>query len=357
VTAGTTTRVTAAVAGPVVISAGLAALTVLTGSAWLMLLTGAGAGLIVAALLLRPGLADLTMAMTGPARAAVGEPVTHRLRVHNGGPTSSPPLRLTHALHGLPDTTVYVGALLPGGSAEVEITRTALQRGVTEGCQISLMSSAPLGLLAVTRAAAYHQPFVVHPAVVPPGRLFAHRRGVDDAVDPEPGPGLDIAGIREWQHGDDPRRVHWRSTARRGRLIVAERGLGTATALSVVVVGPSEAPDWEETVALAAATCRAAQLDGRQVSVRAWNGTLAGPVVRPRSIGDLLDWWAGLGATALPWPAALVEAGPGDPTSRELTVVASAHVRPAWWGELSARSAAAGLAVKHLEPVERGVRR
>jgi uncharacterized protein (DUF58 family) len=172
-----------------------------------------------------------------------------------------------------------------------------------------------------------------------------------------PGPGLDIAGVREWQHGDDPRRVHWRSTARRGRLIVAERGLGTATGLAVVVVGPSEAPDWEATVALAAATCRAAQLDGRHVTVRAWNGTTAGPVVPGRSIGDLLDWWAELGTTALPWPAALVEAGSGDPTQRELTVAASAHVRPAWWDELAARAAAAGLTVTRLEPSDPGLPR
>jgi uncharacterized protein (DUF58 family) len=108
---------------------------------------------------------------------AVGEPVTHRLHVHNRGATSSPPLRLTHALRGLADTTVYVGAVPPGGSAEVDITRSALQRGVTDGCTISLESSAPLGLLAVTRVASYRQPLVVHPAVVTPGRPAARERG------------------------------------------------------------------------------------------------------------------------------------------------------------------------------------
>jgi uncharacterized protein (DUF58 family) len=255
-------------------------------------------------------------------------------------------------LRGLEDHSVYVEGLPPGGSAEVDITRTALQRGVQQGCLIRLESSAPLGMLAVTRATSYRQPFVVHPAVVAPDRSVSHQHGLDDAIDPVPGPGLDIAGVREWQHGDDPRRVHWRSTARRGRLIVAERGLGAATALSLAVVGPSEAPDWEDLVALAAATCRAAQLEGRPVTVRAWNGG-PGPVTHGRSIVALLDWWAGLETVSLPWPAALVAAGSGDPGSREVTVLASAHVRAAWWDELSARGTAVGLAVSRLEAPER----
>jgi uncharacterized protein (DUF58 family) len=349
VTTKTDSHLTAAVAGPVVAAAALGALAALTGSAWLMLLAGAGVGVVAAALLLRPRIGDLTVSMTGPERAAVGEPVTHRLHVHNSGATSSSPLRLTHALRGLEDHSVYVAGLPPGASADVDLARTALHRGVTGGCEIRLDSSAPLGLLAVTRATTYHQPFVVHPAVVAPDRSASRPIGLEDAIDPVPGPGLDIAGVREWQHGDDPRRVHWRSTARRGRLIVAERGLGAATALSVAVVGPSEAPDWEGLVALAASTARAAQLEGRQVTVQAWHGQRASPATHGRSVVALLDWWAELDAVALPWPAALVAAGTGDPNSREVMVVASAHVRPAWWQELYARAGVAGLTVRRLE--------
>jgi len=349
VTTRTESHLTAAVAGPAVGAVALAALSELTGSTWLMLLGGAGIGLVVAALALRPRLGDLTVAMTGPVRVAVGEAVTHRLVVHNSGTGSSQPLRLTHALRGLEDRSVYVVGLPPGGRAEVDITRPALARGVTPGCEIRLESSAPLGLLAVTRVTSYTQPFVVHPAVVGPDRSVSRGHGVEDVNAPVPGPGLDIAGVREWQHGDDPRRVHWRSTARRGRLIVAERGLGAATALSVAVVGPSVAPDGEHLVALAAATCRAAQLDGRQVTVRAWNGELGSPATHGRSVVALLDWWAELGDVALPWPTALVAAAAGDRTSREMTVVASVHVRPLWWDEVSARAAAAGLSVARLE--------
>lgn len=348
-TTRTDSHLTAAIAGPVVASVALGALAMLTGSTWLMLLAGAGVGLLAAALVLRPRLGDLTVSMTGPVRVAVGEPVTHRLNVHNSGATSTPPLRLTHVLRGVADQSVYVVGLPPGGRAEVDITRSALRRGVTPGCEIRFESSAPLGLLAVTRVTAYQQPFAVHPAVVSPDRSVSRRLGIDDAIDPVPGPGLDIAGVREWQHGDDPRRIHWRSTARRGRLIVAERGLGATTALSLAVVGPSQASDWEDLVALAAATCRAAQLEGRQVTVRAWDGQRESPAKHGRSIVALLDWWAELDVVALPWPAALVAAGAGDPKAREVTVLASVQVKPLWWEDLYARAGVAGLGVARLE--------
>jgi uncharacterized protein (DUF58 family) len=344
----TNSHLTAAIIGPVVAAAALGALAMLTGSTWLLLLAGAGVGLVAAALLVRPRLGKLTLCMPGPARVAVGEPVTHHLHIHNRGTTSSPPLRLTHTLRGLEDQSVYVVGLPPGGRAAVDLTRVALSRGVAQSCDIRLESSAPLGLLAVIRVTSYLQPFVVHPAVVAPDRSTPWQSGLDDAIDPVPGPGLDIAGVREWQHGDDPRRVHWRSTARRGRLIVAERGLGMATPLFLAVVGPSEAPDWEDLVALAAATCRAAALEGRQVTVQAWDGS-PGPVMHGHSVVALLDWWAGLGPVALPPPAVLVAAGAGESRAGAVVVLASAHVPEPWWEELSARGSAAGLAVSRLK--------
>jgi hypothetical protein len=162
-----------------------------------------------------------------------------------------------------------------------------------------------------------------------------------------PGLGLDLAGIREWRTGDDPRRVHWRSTARRGRLVVAERGTGPAPALRVVVVGPSEAPDWEPLVATAAATARVAQIAGRPVSVTCW-GTTGPSAIAAGTPVDLLDWWAALGTVLLPAPQDLVASQGGHPSADGLVVVASAYVTSAWWQLLQQNAAAAGLAVDRL---------
>ena len=37
-----------------------------------------------------------------------------------------------------------------------------------------------------------------------------------------PGRGIEVSGVREYQHGDEARGIDWRVTARRGRLFVKE---------------------------------------------------------------------------------------------------------------------------------------
>jgi uncharacterized protein DUF58 len=312
-------HLTAATAAPTVVGVGFAALATLTGNAWFVLLAGACAGLVIASLASRHRLDDLTICLTGPTRLAVGETGTHRLHVHNRGQVSSAPVTLTQEIRGLP----------------------------VESTTIRLESSAPLGLLATVRQAVYAHRLIVHPPPVPPDLSIAARGPDEDSVHPVPGVGLDLAGIREWRSGDDPRRVHWRSTARRGRIVIAERGTGPAPALRVVVVGPSEAPDWEPLVAIAAASTRAAQLDRRAVAVTAWTPQGPSPVANGSPV-DLLDWWAALESAVLPAPADLVVTRGGHPAAGSLVVVASGHVTPAWWEQVRTCAAGSGLEVSRV---------
>lgn len=336
-------HVTAAVVGPAVATVGLGALATLTGSTWLLLLSCGGVALVVASALLRPRLEDLSLCLHGDERVAVGESVRHRVHVHNRGTRASAPLLLTHHLRGLDDVTVHVPGLAPGARSEFELTRRAASRGVAETVTFRLESRSPIGLVTAGRDVVGRQRLVVHPQVVEPLRPRARSGTDDEAVDPRPGAGLDIAQVRDWRPGDDPRRVHWRSTARRGRLVVAERGSGPARALDLLVVGPSEAPDWEDLVALAAATTRAAHVQGRPVTVTAWAQAGPSPATLGGSTVALLDWWAGLTEVLLPAPDQLVAAAGRLGPAHEVTVVASRHLVPAWWTELRAHGAAAGL--------------
>ncbi|MGZ4593576.1 MAG: hypothetical protein ACXV3C_06900 [Actinomycetes bacterium] len=340
-------HLTAATVAPVVVALGFFSLAALTGDAWFVLLAGASAGLVVASLAAQHRLDELSLCLTGPTRVAVGESVTHRLHVHNRGQVTSVPVTLTQEARGLPAVRVHVGRIPPGGRATVDLVRTATSRGVAERTDVVLESSAPLGLLTTRRRQSYSSHLVVHPEPVPPDRTHAGAGPATDSPDPVPGNGLDLAGIREWRAGDDPRRVHWRSAARRGRLVVAERGTGRSPALSLVVVGPSEAPDWEELVAVAAATARAAQLAGRPVAVTAWTATGPSPVSAGAPV-VLLDWWARLGTVWLPAPEHLVTTRGGHAGAGGLVVAASVHVTGAWWQQLRQAAAAGGLAVTGL---------
>jgi uncharacterized protein (DUF58 family) len=49
------------------------------------------------------------------------------------------------------------------------------------------------------------------------------------------GHGTEIVGVREYRHGDPVRGVHWRSTARRGQLVVRETAEPARTRVDVVV--------------------------------------------------------------------------------------------------------------------------
>lgn len=340
-------HLTAATVAPTAVAVGMGALAVLTGNPWFVLLAGGCAGLIIASVATRHRLDELTVCLKGPSRLAVGETGTHRLHVHNRGQVGSAPVTVTLETHGLTVVRVHVGRIPPGGRASADLVRTATNRCVSERTTVRIESSAPLGLLATHRRQDYSSHLVVHPAPVTPDPSTVVQGPGAESVDPVPGVGLDLAGIREWRTGDDPRRIHWRSTARRGRVIVAERGTGPSPAMSLVVVGPSGAPDWEPLVATAAATARLAQLGGRPVAVTAWGPTGPSPVAAG-SPGDLLDWWAGLEIVLLPAPQDLVASLGGHPPTAALVVVASAYVTTAWWDQLEASAGGAGLAVVRL---------
>ncbi len=81
----------------------------------------------------------------------------------------------------------------------------------------------PLGLAEYSRTLAGHSRLVVIPAVVPltglptGGELGAGEAGGGRAG---AGPGQDAVVVRSYRQGDDMRKVHWRTTARRDELMV-----------------------------------------------------------------------------------------------------------------------------------------
>ena len=90
----------------------------------------------------------------------------------------------------------------------------------------------PLGLAHCHRTLAGTNRLVVLPAVVPLVGLPAGGEfgaGTGDGATAGAGPGPDAVVVRSYQQGDDMRRVHWRTTARRDELMVrveewAQRG-------------------------------------------------------------------------------------------------------------------------------------
>jgi uncharacterized protein (DUF58 family) len=96
-------------------------------------------------------------------------------------------------------------------------------RGLFQIGPLALTVADPFGLVETSRTFARSQHLLVTPRV---HKLPAIRLGADRAGSGENRPraiaaaGEEDATVREYRDGDDLRRVHWRSTARRGSLMV-----------------------------------------------------------------------------------------------------------------------------------------
>lgn len=331
---------------PLIAAPVLGVLSVMTVDSWLLLLAGASLGLGVAAILLRPRLSDLDVVVDVPARADLGQPVATRLTVRNSGRRTSPLTTLTHTVVGLTDVTVVVDALAPGATAQVSVERSAVTRGRTSTSRALLVSSAPLGLVITQAAGDLTTELTVHPALVPVRLPPSRSLGASTRQARPDRSGVDVHGIREWQSGDEARQVHWRSTARRGRLVVLEREVPRGGTLDILVVGPTSEPGWERLVSLVASTAVAALGAGYVMSLVAAQPGL--DPLRVTSRTSLLDWCAALDPPGLP-DQRLIESALAATGRGGLLHVAVTALPASWWHAVESMAAAAGVEIRQLE--------
>lgn len=177
-----------------------------------------------------------------PANCVEGAPVDIVLAVRNPGRFA---IRLLEVYDALPPRLARNApyAVLPrlpgGGERELGYRIANPLRGVYRIGPARAATGFPLGLV---RAEADIEAADTWLWVYP--RLFAletfpysgeTRRTWMRAISPHAGGEDDFAGVREYRHGDSPRHVHWRASARHGELIVREYQRVAATTLSVLI--------------------------------------------------------------------------------------------------------------------------
>lgn len=189
------------------------------------------AALLIAAPLVAVGLAArtrfrLTCARRlEPARVAAGERSRVVLRIENVS-------RLPTGLLLIEDTIPY----LLGGRPRVVIDRLAPRRPIDVGYHVSgelrgryrvgpltVRLMDPFGLCELPRSFATADTLVVTPQVIalPSVALSGEWGGAGHSTSRSVATyGDDDVATREYRHGDDLRRIHWRTTARRGELTV-----------------------------------------------------------------------------------------------------------------------------------------
>jgi uncharacterized protein (DUF58 family) len=160
-----------------------------------------------------------------PVRVEVGRSSDVHLHLSNVSRLPSGTLRmedtLPYALGGRP--RFVLDRVEPKGVREVTYPVTSEVRGRFQVGPLSVRMADPFGLCELSRAFATSDELVVTPAViplptVPLGGDWAG--GGETASRATASSGSDDVSTREYRHGDDLRKVHWRSTARVGELMV-----------------------------------------------------------------------------------------------------------------------------------------
>ncbi|EHN73643.1 DUF58 domain-containing protein [Streptomyces coelicoflavus] len=160
-----------------------------------------------------------------PGRVPAGSEARVHLRVDNVS-------RLPTGLLMLQDRVPYVlgprprfvlDRVEPGGRREVSYRVRSDLRGRYPLGPLQLRLTDPFGLCELTRSFSAHDTLTVIPRVeaLPPVRLSGEAKGYGEGRQRS----LALAGDddvipRGYRYGDDLRRVHWRSTARYGELMV-----------------------------------------------------------------------------------------------------------------------------------------
>ncbi|MCX4471304.1 DUF58 domain-containing protein [Micromonospora sp. NBC_01655] len=157
-----------------------------------------------------------------PDRVSRGEPARMVLTVRNAGRVRAANL-LAEDRCGERAVPVPVLRLRPGRDTTISYDVPTDRRGVVPVGPLRVTRRDPLGLVALARPYSGTVPVWVHPRVHP---LTAVPRGagrsLDGRVDGVPHGSITFDSLREYVVGDELRRVHWRTSARVGELMVRE---------------------------------------------------------------------------------------------------------------------------------------
>ncbi|MDQ1504149.1 MAG: hypothetical protein QOD57_1876 [Actinomycetota bacterium] len=242
---------------------------------------GAAAGAAVAVALFVVGRAPPTYRgerWLAPSRVGVGAVAEARLRFTNTGsrPTTAMAVAtdlIDPALRppGLTPGGCLVPPLGPGAMAEARYDLPTGRRGAVTVGPLVLSVADPFGLAERRLPMAGPARLAVHPRIHPILALPASstREARLGTAQPVRAPrGDDFFALREYEVGDDLRRVHWRSTARAGDLMLRqdERRVGEVATVLLDTRGAAHRGDnFERALEVAASVAAALFEDGRRL--------------------------------------------------------------------------------------------
>lgn len=163
-----------------------------------------------------------------PERANAHQPVTVTLQITNRGRGPAPLLLIEDKLpFGISGRARFaVNGIEPGGTRETTYRIEAAARGKYSIGPLDALISDPFGLARIRTSGAETSTLLVHPRVETlslPRDLGEHRSAAASALRQPTGPrGEDFYTLREFAEGDELRKIHWPSTAKRGKPMIRQ---------------------------------------------------------------------------------------------------------------------------------------
>ena len=253
-----------------------------------------------------------------PPRLHAGGAVGVELAVANTGGRTSPLLRAVDEFdHGRRRARFQVAPLAPGETIRASYDLPVERRGIYQVGPLDLRVDDPFGLASRSVGQAGATALVVYPRieVVDPLLPGAADRRQEQAV---ASPALvggdgDLYALREYQSGDDLRRVHWRSTAKRDELMIRHPetpGQGAATILLDLRQAAHSDETLEAAVSAAASIAHAAWRRRWPVRLVTTAGTDSGLASGRPHLEALLETLAAAGAHDSPGAGPLIAPPP-----------------------------------------------
>lgn len=324
------------------------ALAVLTQNVWLQLIGAASLALVLVdgfPLVRRCDAPTVTWA--APTRCTSGDAIDVDVSATYAGDSriSRRPLMLHIRVDGWEPITLTLSPLDRGSTVSARVQPRIHQRGRPRHTRIDARRRGVFGLWSESFALDAQSPTTLaRPRPTPTTSMPTNGGEGDVTTAQRSRSGADVHGVREWRHGDDRRRIHWRATARQGTLVVVEPEEPQGHSTTVLV--RMDAAVTDAVIDTAAFTALDLMRRGGEVSLA--SSTSTNPPVHARDSESTLDWFA-----MLPRPES---AGPPQSIGVRLAldsltrgdsvlVVADTNTAPTWWNALRAEAASRGIGV------------
>ncbi|HET6209229.1 MAG TPA: DUF58 domain-containing protein, partial [Jatrophihabitans sp.] len=160
-----------------------------------------------------------------PSRIVVGDRAEVRLVLGNPQAFGTGPLRITESVPGGRPLRFSVAGVRGRQRRTVAYPLPELRRGRYLVGPTTVIASDPFGLVTADTRSTDTAQLIVQPRTVPLAPLtlpIAWRDGAATLSHSVGAGGSDDASVRAFRDGDDLRKIHWRSTAKSGELMVRQ---------------------------------------------------------------------------------------------------------------------------------------